>query len=189
MTLRSQFSKTVIDLMEADAKVILALGDIGVHSFKLAFERWPDRCYNLGICESASVDLCAGLAMGGFFPIYSSIDSFVTRRAHEAIFIGFGLQRLPGMFVTVGGGADYRLLGPTHTCENGAVLMGQIPGMHTRLPITEANVDLAIRSAVQKRQLSYIRLEESLAVALDDNVVPLHLGASNGHAIPAGADG
>jgi transketolase len=188
VTLRSQFAKTVIEIMEKDSGVVLALGDIGVHLFKAAFERWPDRCYNFGICESASVDVCAGLAMGGFYPIYSSIDSFVTRRAHEAIFIGFGLQRLPGMFITVGGGADYRRLGPTHMCENGAALMGQIPGMHIRMPVTGAATSAAISNAVSARQLSYIRLEESLAVALDDNVVPLHLGA-NGHAVIAGADG
>lgn len=189
MTLRSQFAKTVIDLMASEPSVVLCLGDIGVYSLRQAFERWPDRCYNLGICESASVDLCAGLSMGGFYPIFSSIDSFVVRRAYESIYIGFGLQRLPGMFVTVGGSSDYRRLGPTHCAPDSIALMGQIPGLVMRIPVRDVTVDLAIRAAVNARQLAYIRLEESLVMADTDNIVRLPTLGANGHAVIVGADG
>ena len=174
--------------MESDERIVLALGDIGVYAFKAAFERFPTRCYNLGIAESASIDLCAGLAMGGLLPLYSTIDSFLVRRAYESIYIGFGLQRLPGVFVTVGGSSDYSRLGPTHQCPEGPTLMAQIPGMHIRMPVNENTVDLAIRSAVEKRQLAYIRLEEAMVVRdTDDNVVTLPTLGANSHDISAGA--
>lgn len=191
MTLRSAFVKTVTDLMDERADVVLCMGDISCFAFTPVFKRHPTRCYNLGICEGASVDLCAGLAMSGLYPIYHTIDSFMVYRAFESVLIGFGYQKLPGMFVGVGGSSDYAKLGPTHRCEHGTTLMAQIPGMHIRMPITEATVDLAIRSAIDKRQLSYIRLEESLAVADGDQPprprLHLKLGASNGHAIDPGA--
>jgi len=189
MTLRSAFARTVIDLMERDDRLIVMLGDIGVHAFRDAFSRWPKRCINAGICESASVDMAAGLAMSGYYPIYSTIDSFLVRRAYEALYIGFGLQRLPGLFVGLGGTSDYRRLGPTHQCAENRTLMDQIPGMKVLTPASERYASEVIARAIAARQLTYISLEESLAVALDDNVVPLHLGANNGHAIPAGADG
>src|SRR5262245_5491077 len=188
MTLRSQFAKTVIDLMARDDKIVVLLGDIGVHAFRDAFANWPERCINVGICEQASVDMAAGLALGGYYPIFSTIDSFLVRRAYESIYIGFGLQRLPGMFVTVGGSSDYSRLGPTHMCPEAPTLMAQIPGLHMRSPITDATVALAIGNAVMARQLAYIRLEEAAAVAMSDNVVPLPTsGATNGHgATPVG---
>lgn len=183
MSLRSQFAKTMLSAMDADDKVIVVLGDIGVHAFREHAKRWPTRVINGGIAEFASVGMCAGLAMGGYLPVYSTIDSFLVRRAYEALYINFGLQRLPGVFVTVGGSHDYAKLGPTHQCAEGTTLMAQIPGMHIRMPVNESTVDLAITNAVRQRQLSYIRLEESL-VAQDasslllDNVPP-HLGANN----------
>lgn len=167
---------------------VLCLGDISVYAFRDVFAAHPTRCYNLGICEQASVDLCAGLAMGGYIPIFHTIDSFLIRRAYESIYIGFGLQRLPGVFISVGGSQDYAKLGPTHQCPESPTLMAQIPGMHIRMPVTPETVDLAITNAVTQRQLAYIRLEESVAVQPQERKV-LHLpklGAKNGHAVDTG---
>ena len=189
MTLRSAFAKTVIGLMERDDRIVVMLGDIGVHAFREAFARWPKRCINVGICEQASVDMAAGLAMSGYYPIFSTIDSFLVRRAYESVYIGFGLQRLPGMFVGLGGTGDYRRLGPTHQCAENRTLMDSIPGMKVFTPSSERYARTLISNAITTRQLAYVSLEESLAMADDDNVVPLNLGATNGHAIPAGADG
>lgn len=189
MTLRSQFAKTMSAVLEADDKVVVLLGDIGVWSFRDAMARWPRRCLNIGVCEQGSIGFAAGLALGGYYPVFSSIDSFVCRRGYEFILHGFGTQRLPGLFVTVGGTSDYERLGPTHCAPDSVTLMAQIPGMHIRMPVTESTVDLAITSAVRQRQLAYIRLEESL-VAQDASGLLLdnapHLGATNGH-ISSGA--
>ena len=189
MTLRSAFAKAVIDLMARDDRIVLMLGDIGVFAFKSAFERYPERCINAGVAECGMVGMAAGLAMSGFYPVVSTIDSFLIRRAYEFIYLDFGLQNLPGLFVTVGGSHDYARLGPTHQCHEGLALMSNIKGMHLRQPTSEARVREAITDAVAARSLCYIRLEESLVAAETDNVIPLTLGAKNGHAIPAGADG
>lgn len=184
MTLRAQFAKTVINLMERDEKIIVLLGDIGVYAFRQAFERWPERTINCGVAECGMVGMAAGLAMGGFYPIVSTIDSFLVRRAYEFIALDFGLQNLPGLFVTVGGSVDYAKLGPTHQCPEAPTLMAQIPGMHIRMPITDMTVDLAISKAVKGRQLSYVRLEESQSVqepAPERKVLHLPIpGARNG---------
>lgn len=191
MTLRSQFAKTAAALLDERDDLVILLGDIGVFAMRDAMARHPQRCLNIGVLEQGTVSFAAGLALQGYLPLFHTIDSFMVRRAYEQIYIGFGLQRLPGLFVSVGGEHDYAKLGPTHQCPEGTTLMAQIPGMHIRMPVTEETVDLAIRNAVSMRQLSYIRLEESLAV---QEVAPvsrpklhLKLGASNGHAIDPGA--
>jgi transketolase len=190
MSLRSAFAITATRLLDEDERLVILLGDIGVWAMRAAMAKHPQRCLNIGVMEQGSVSFGAGLAMQGYVPIFHTIDSFMVRRAYEQIYIGFGLQKLPGVFISVGGTSDYAKLGPTHECPEGPTLMAQIPGMHIRIPVSEATVDLAITTAVRQRQLSYIRLEESLAVQdasslLLDNVPPL--GASNGHAISPGA--
>ena len=164
MTLRSQFAKTVIAAMERDEKIVVLLGDIGIHSFREAFERWPNRCINMGVCEQGMVGFAAGLAMMGFYPVVSTIDSFLLRRALEFIRLDFGEQLLSGLFVTVGGSNDYAKLGPTHQCPEGPRLMSTIPHMRQTMPRTESAVAYDIRSAISDRWLCYVRLEESLAI-------------------------
>ena len=97
-TQRQQFSITVNKLLANDQRLILLLGDIGTHAFRESFEQWPERCLNVGCTEGASVSLAAGLAKSGLMPIFSTIASFMVRRAYEQIMVGFGINELPGLF-------------------------------------------------------------------------------------------
>lgn len=160
MTQRAQFAATVTRLMAEDDKIVLLLGDIGIHSFKEAFERWPDRCLNVGPTEQASVGMAAGLAMAGLFPIFHTIDAFLVRRAYEQVYLDFGIQRLAGLFVTVGHDRDYAKLGPTHESPHGVDLMATVPGMEICEPTSVLEVDTLIRWAHEERNLAYIRLSE-----------------------------
>jgi transketolase len=149
--------------MDEDESVVLLLGDIGVYAFRDTFARHPKRCYNLGVCEQASVGLAAGLAMSGLYPIYHTISAFLVRRAYEFIRLDFGEQKLAGLFVGVGGANEYEKLGPTHRCEEQAALMTKVPMMHSYFPADEKVAGGWISQAVIQRQLAYISLEEPRA--------------------------
>ena len=56
-----------------DERLVLMLGDIGVFGFRNAFAVYPDRTYNIGICEQAMVGVASGMAMEGFIPVLHSI--------------------------------------------------------------------------------------------------------------------
>ncbi len=160
MTLRAQFVKTITTLMEKDDKIVLLLGDIGVYGFRDAFQRWPARCINMGVCEQASVSFAAGLAMAGLYPVYHTIDAFLVRRAYEQVYLDFGVQKLPGLFVTVGGARDYEKLGPTHMCAEGLDMMRHVPEMVCAFPASDDDLDASLRSAVQTRWLAYVPIQE-----------------------------
>jgi transketolase len=157
--MRAQFVATTSDLMERDDKIVLLLGDIGVHAFQTAFLLWPKRCINFGCCEQTMVGAAAGFAKEGFYPIVHSIAPFIVRRAYEQIYLDFGVQRLAGAFVTVGAGGGYVALGPTHACPEDYTLMRHcVPNMAVWCPDSKKETDLALRSAVSGRALAYIRL-------------------------------
>lgn len=160
MNQRAQFAAAMLRLMADDDAIIVLLGDIGVHSFREHAERWPDRVINAGVCEQAMVGMAAGMALEGIYPVVSTIDSFLVRRAYEFIRLDFGEQGLAGLFVTVGGDSDYRALGASHMCAEGPRLMAQVPGMAVFKPSSADDARRAISIACAEHALAYVRLSE-----------------------------
>lgn len=134
MNTRQQFSKTVIELMGKDERIVVLLGDIGFFAFKEAFEKYPDRIWNIGICEQSMVGMAAGLSMAGFIPIVHTIEPFLVDRAFEQIKDDFGYQKLPGNIVGVDVSTTAPNLGYTHQCPYALSHMRDVEGMNVFEP-------------------------------------------------------
>ena len=83
--MRKIFAEIVSELLSMDEKVVAILGDIGVHSFRESFIKFPDRVINIGILEQSMIGVAAGLSKGGMIPIVHSIAPFVIERPFEQI--------------------------------------------------------------------------------------------------------
>ncbi len=85
-------------LAERDERVVAvtaAMTDgLGLRSF---FEKYPDRAYDLGICEEHACVLCASLAAEGVKPYYAVYSTFLQRSFDEIIHDVCG-QNLPVTF-------------------------------------------------------------------------------------------
>ena len=81
MKIRQQFPLSVKEAMDLDNRVVTLLGDIGVWSFHKAKEEYPDRVYNIGILEQATISVAAGLAKTGLIPVVHTIAPFLVERA------------------------------------------------------------------------------------------------------------
>ncbi|MFA6394168.1 MAG: hypothetical protein WCW25_04845 [Patescibacteria group bacterium] len=158
--MRKQFFTTITDVLEKDEKTILLLGDISVKGFVSAIKKYPDRAYNIGILEQATVGLAAGLAMTGFTPIFHTIAPFLIERTYEQLKLDFGYQRLGGNFISIGGSYDYAALGCTHHCPADVGILKHIPGMEIVLPGTAQEFhDLFLESYADGHP-TYYRLSE-----------------------------
>lgn len=85
----------MLDLMERDAKVVTctaAMPDGTGISKPLA--KFPDRSWDVGICESHALDMMAGLAKTGFKPFLAVYSTFL-QRAFDQAFQESALQGLP----------------------------------------------------------------------------------------------
>jgi len=160
MSMRKQFVATVSERLAADGRVVLLLGDIGVYGFQDAAERFPDRVYNIGILEQATVSLAAGLAKTGLIPIVHTIAPFLTERCLEQIKIDFGYQGLAGNFVTVGASYDYAALGCTHHCPGDVQAVTTIPGVEVIVPGNASEFDRLFSETYDSAQPTYFRLAE-----------------------------
>lgn len=158
--MRRQFVRTTEDVLARDERLVVLLGDISVFGFRNAFQQFPERIYNLGICEQAMTSLAAGLAKEGLVPVVHSIAPFVVERCFEQIKVDFCYQKLGGNIVSVGGSYDYAALGCTHHCPGDVAVLRSLPGMEIVLPGTPQEYDQLFRAAYANGHPTYFRLSE-----------------------------
>lgn len=181
--MRKQFVKTVEAVAEYDERLVLILGDIGVFGFQNVFSKYPERVYNIGICEQAFTSLAAGISKMNLIPVVHSIAPFVVERSFEQLKIDFGYQRLRGSIISIGASYDYAALGSTHHCPGDISLLKTIPGMNIIVPGSDSDFDVLFRAAYSGHNPNYFRLTEK-GHALD---VPVTIG--RGTKIREGRDG
>lgn len=144
--------------MEKDERVVVLLGDIGIHAFKDVFEKYPKRIYNVGILEQSMVGMAAGLSMAGFIPIIHTIEPFLVERAFEQIKDDFGYQELKGNIVGVDVSETAPNLGYTHQCPYAIEMMKRVKGMKTFEPKTAEGFNLFFKENYDKG-LNYFRIK------------------------------
>lgn len=155
---REQFPKTVLEIMDKNDKVVVLLGDIGMHAFRDVFTKYPDRCFNVGILEQSMVGMAAGLSMAGFLPIVHTIEPFLVERAFEQIKDDFGYQGLNGNIVGVDVSTTAPNLGYTHQCPYALDMMRNVIGMKVFEPWTAEEFDKLFTENYDKG-LNYFRIK------------------------------
>jgi len=157
--MRVQLTKTMMDIGKND-KVVLLVGDIGVFGLRHFKEAYPNRFYNIGICEQSMMSLSAGLALAGLIPIVHSITPFVTERCFEQIKDDFCYQKLGGNIVSVGSCFDYAGLGCTHHCYSDIAIIRSLPRTQIIYPASEIEFDLLMKQTYNNQYLTYFRLPQ-----------------------------
>lgn len=89
------FGDALIDLMERDERVVTCTAAMpGGTGTDKALARYPERSWDVGICESHAMDMMAGLAKTGFKPFLAVYSTFL-QRAFDQAFQEVALQGLP----------------------------------------------------------------------------------------------
>lgn len=128
--MRKAFGKTIVELAKKDPNIIYLTGDVvqEMDEFRSLF---PDRFYNLGLCEQSMISMAAGMALEGMRPIVYSITSFLLERPFEQIKIDIDEHKLPVMLV---GYSDYPHHGMTHRALNAPVLCSMFKNTERYFP-------------------------------------------------------
>jgi transketolase len=158
--MRKQFIKSIKNILRADKKTVLMLGDIGVFGFREELKDLPQRAYNIGILEQCTVGVAAGLSKMGMIPIVHTIAPFLIERSFEQIKIDFGYQKLRGNLISVGSSYDYASLGCTHHCPADIGLMLSVPDAQIIIPGTSNELSQLLNQTYNNSSLTYFRLSE-----------------------------
>ena len=158
--MRNQFRDTIMDLSTHDDKIVMILGDVSVYLFNDFKEKYPDRFYNMGICENTLISVAAGLSSQGFFPFVHTIAPFVTERSFEQIKLDMCYNQFGANIVSCGASFDYAWDGATHHCYTGLAILRMLPHIEVIQPGSRKEVDILLRSQYNNGKTTYFRLSD-----------------------------
>ncbi len=161
--MRRAFTESLVELAEADERIVLLTGDLGFTVLEPFADRFPQRFFNLGVAEQNMVGVATGLAEAGFTPYVYSIATFASMRAYEFIRNGPVQHNLPVRIIGVGGGFDYGPNGLSHYALEDVALMRTQPGMCVVAPAEPEQVRSAMPVVQALDGPVYIRLGKGSA--------------------------
>jgi transketolase len=157
---RKQFKETIEDLSLIDPRIVLILGDVSVYLFNEFKKNYPDRFYNMGICENTLISVGAGLSSQGFFPFVHTIAPFITERSYEQIKLDMCYNGFGGNIVSCGASFDYAWDGATHHSYTDLAILRLLPEMEVLQPGSRKELNVLLRSQYNNRRTTYFRLSD-----------------------------
>lgn len=158
--MRRQFKETIMDLAAHDDSIVLIFGDVSVYLFKEFAEKYPERFYNMGICENTLISVAGGLSSQNFTPFVHTITPFVTERSYEQIKIDLCYNEFPANIVTCGASFDYAWDGATHHCYTDLAILRFLPNIEVLQPGSRKELDVLLRSQYKNDKVTYFRLSD-----------------------------
>jgi 1-deoxy-D-xylulose-5-phosphate synthase len=172
------FAESLIKQAETDDKItaVTAAMPDGT-GLDLFAERFPDRCFDVGIAEQHAVTFCAGMAAGGLKPFCALYSTFL-QRGYDQVVHDVAIQRLPVRFpIDRAGlvGAD----GPTHAGSFDIAFLANLPDFVVMAAADEAELVhmVATAASIDDRPSAFrFPRGEGVGVELPETGVPLEIG-------------
>ncbi|HNS20981.1 MAG TPA: 1-deoxy-D-xylulose-5-phosphate synthase [Sedimentisphaerales bacterium] len=175
------FGESLTALAEQDKRIVAITSAMcdgtGLQDFR---KRFPERFYDVGIAESAAVDIAAGLAKVGMKPVVCIYSTFL-QRSFDQIFQEVSLQNLPVVFCVDRAG----MVGADGATHHGLMDIGylrMLPNVVLTAPADAVEMKGVLRFALAHTQPVVIRYpKDSLPtkhVAEAGSEKPFELGKS-----------
>ena len=180
-TFTDVFGEHLVKLAEKDDRIVAITSAMsngtGLDEFSRRFRK---RFFDVGIAESAAVDIAAGLAGSGLKPVVCIYSTFL-QRSYDQIFQEVSLQNLPVVFcIDRAGfvGAD----GPTHHGLMDIGFLRMMPNIVLIAPANEIEMKLALEFALSQEKCVCLRYPRDLVPSSEFEMAackkPFELGKS-----------
>jgi transketolase len=149
MPTRRAFSERLAELGEVDAEFAVFESDIGRSTYSYLFgDRFPDRYFNLGIAEVATMSAAAGMSASGRTTVVCGYGVFLTMRTLEMVRSFVCYPNLNVKIMSSHGGLTAAIDGVTHQATEDIAFMTTLPNMKVLCPAdpvsARACADLAL---------------------------------------------
>ena len=172
------FAQSLIKEAQDDEKIVAVTAAMpdgtGLNLFA---ERFPRRCFDVGIAEQHGVTFCAGMAAGGLRPFCTMYSTFL-QRGYDQVVHDVAIQRLPVRFAIDRAGlvgAD----GATHAGSFDVAYLANLPGFVVMAAADEAElVHMVATAAAHDDGPSAFRFPrgEGVGVEMPERGQPLAIG-------------
>src|SRR5437660_2092977 len=172
------FAKSLIKEAEADDRIVAITAAMPSGTgLNLFGDKFPKRCFDVGIAEQHAVTFAAGLAAEGMRP-FAAIYSTFLQRAYDQVVHDVAIQKLPVRFAIDRAGLVGQD-GQTHAGSFDVAYLGCLPGFVIMAAGDEAELVHMVATCVAiddaPSALRYPR-GEGIGVELPEARVPLEIG-------------
>ncbi len=176
-SLRDAVGKCLGDLGAKYANMLVLTADVDVSSRIQVFkERYPDRCYNVGIAEQSLMSTAAGLAHEGFKPVCFAFGTFASMRCYEQIRTDICYSKLPVVIIGNNAGYSNGISGCTHCSLEDSALMVACNNMTVIEPGDPLQMVQVLEAAMELNAPVYIRLGREATTSLYGEDVKYEIG-------------
>jgi len=171
------FAETLTKLGELHPNMVAITAAMPDSTGLLTFaERFPDRCFDVGIAEQHAVGAAAGMAMEGLIPVVAIYSTFLTR-AIDQVNLDVGLHGQHVVFCLDRAGVTGDD-GPSHHGVLDMVLCMKVPGMTVMAPSSYQELELMLGDAIELCDGPVsIRWPKTAAVMVNEDMVGSGLAA------------
>jgi 1-deoxy-D-xylulose-5-phosphate synthase len=156
------FSEAMVKMGEEHPNVVAITAAMPDSTGLLPFqERFPDRCFDVGIAEQHAVTAAAGMAMGGLRPVVAVYSTFLSR-AFDQVNLDVGLHGQPVVFALDRAG----ITGDDGASHHGLldmVLLSKVPGMTIFAPSSYQELQVMLADALTLDGPASIRWSKTAA--------------------------
>ena len=141
------FGKTLCEIAEKEPHVC-AITAAMVHGTGLTefAQKYPERCFDVGIAEGHAVSMAGGLAMQGMLPVVAVYSTFL-QRAYDMLFQDVAMLNLHVVFAVDRAGLVGED-GETHQGVFDINYLRSVPHMQILCPANQAELEVMLRQAV-----------------------------------------
>jgi 1-deoxy-D-xylulose-5-phosphate synthase len=171
------FGKTLCSLAEKDEKIVAITAAMpeGTGLSRFA-EKFPERFFDVGICEQHAVTFAAGMAVKGFKPVVAIYSTFL-QRSYDQVVHDVCLQNLPVTLCLDRGG----IVGEDGATHHGLFdfsFLRPIPNMICMAPKDEAELQSMLLTGINHSGPASIRYPRGVGVGsvLKDEITPIAIG-------------
>jgi 1-deoxy-D-xylulose-5-phosphate synthase len=139
-------------------------------------KEFPERFFDVGIAEQHGVTFAAGLAAGGYHPVFAVYSSFL-QRAYDQVCHDVCLQKLPVTFAIDRGGVVGND-GPTHHGAFDLSYLRHLPNLTLMAPKDENELQHMLATAINLGSPAAVRYPRGngYGIALDQALETLPIG-------------
>lgn len=173
------FGQTLLRLAEIEPKLIAITAAMKTGTGLSAFaQKYPERFFDVGICEQHAVTFAAGLALEGFVPVCAIYSTFL-QRAYDQIIHDVALNKAKVIFAIDRAGLVGED-GPTHHGAFDLSYLRLIPNLIVCAPKDENELQHLLYSALKYENPCAIRYPRGLGigVTLDKEFKEIPLGTA-----------
>ena len=147
-TFTDAFGTKMVELAGRDERVVAVTAGMCLGTGLLPFrDKFPNRLFDVGICEQHAVTFGAGLAMAGVRPVVAVYSTFLARGLDQII-QDVCLQKLPVVLAVDRGGLVGED-GPTHHGVFDLSYLSMVPGLTVMAPMDEAELAAMLEFAIR----------------------------------------